>query len=351
MAQIDTYRNAVIKKREELSQLGNELAKEQSKIAPLQQKVIATENSIKRATNQSVVKSKLNEIERTNKSISEVNKKVGAIQGKIAQKEKDLTIADKNYRNEELKQNKKSADEAKKRQRETEFQTRAIEQRMRQNEQIQAQMKNDIEILKAIPNQITVLFMASNPTDTPQLRIDEEARLIHEKIRLSEYRDSVRFESRWATRSSDVLQAINVTNPTIVHFSGHGTSSGEIVLQNPDGTTKLVSKEAITAAMTTASETIRLVVFNTCFSNEQAENVVRNISAAIGMCDSIGDTAAIVFAAQLYSSIGFGRSLQTSFNQAKAALLMEGIAEDETPRLYVMDGIDPTEIVLVEPNS
>lgn len=38
-------------------------------------------------------------------------------------------------------------------------------------------------------------------------------------IRKSEHRDSVKLESRWATRTIDILQAINEVDPTIVHFS------------------------------------------------------------------------------------------------------------------------------------
>lgn len=102
-------------------------------------------------------------------------------------------------------------------------------------------------------------------------------------------------------------------------------------------------------AMATASDTIRLVVFNACFSEPQAESVVEHIDSAIGMSTSIGDEAACVFASQLYSSIGFGRSLQTSFNQALAQLMLEGIPEDSTPRLYVKDSMDANDITLVQP--
>ncbi|MBR1390695.1 MAG: CHAT domain-containing protein [Lachnospiraceae bacterium] len=193
-----------------------------------------------------------------------------------------------------------------------------MEQAIRENTFVQSQMQAEIENLKAIPETITVLFLAANPITTSRLGLDEEVRSIQEKIRLSEYRDSIRFESRGAVRASDILQAINETNPTIVHFSGHGAVSGELVLQNPDGTEKLVSQEAITMTIATASDTIRLVVFNACFSQQQAESVVEHIEAAIGMSDSITDETACVFAAQLYSSIGFGRSLKTSFDQAKA---------------------------------
>ena len=103
-------------------------------------------------------------------------------------------------------------------------------------------------------------------------------------------------------------------------------------------------------AMATASDTIRLVVFNACCSEPQAESVVEHIDSAIGMSTSIGDEAACVFASQLYSSIGFGRSLQTSFNQALAQLMLEGIPEDSTPSLYVKDSVDANDITLVQPN-
>ena len=61
------------------------------------------------------------------------------------------------------------------------------------------------------------------------------------------------------------------------------------------------------------------------------------------MSDSIDDETACVFAAQLYSSIGFGRSLQTAFNQAKAALLLENV-----PTLYTRDDVKANEMYLVQ---
>lgn len=349
MSQLDTYRNILLRKKEELAKLYQDLAKEQAKKAPLNQRIISAENAIKRTKIQSTITSKYNEIERTQKSICDIQKRIGDIQNKIAQKEKEIATADKNFQNEAAKESKRHADEEKKRLRDAERQSQELQRRIHQNEMIQAKMQLDINDLKSIPQTITVLFLAANPADTPQLRLDEEARAIQEKIRLSEFRDSVRFESRWATRSGDILQAINETNPTVVHFSGHGTKSGELALLNPDGSTKIVSKEAISMAMATASDTIRLVVFNACFSEIQASSVVEHIDAAIGMSTSIGDEAACIFAAQLYSSIGFGHSLQKSFNQAIAQLMLEGISEENTPKIYIKDCINPNDIILVQP--
>ena len=351
MAQIDTYRNTLLKKKQELAKLNQDLARAQGKVAPLQKKIISANAAIGRTKNASTIKSKLGEIERANKSIADIQKKVGEIQKKIAQKEKEIAIAEKNYRNEEAKIAKKKMEAEKKKLRENERNNALIRETLAQHEKYQEELQMQIEQLKVIPEKITVLFLAANPTDTPALRLDEEARMIFEKIRQSEFRDSVEFESRWATRAADILQAINETNPTIVHFSGHGTDNGELVLLNPDGTHKLVSKEAISMAMSTASDVIKLVVFNACFSEAQAENVVTYVDSAIGMGTSISDEAACVFAAQLYSSIGFGNSLTTSFNQAVAALMLEGIPEEKTPKLYLRDGVTAEDVILVNPSS
>lgn len=85
--------------------------------------------------------------------------------------------------------------------------------------------------------------MTSNPIDTNQLMLDEEVCSITEMIRKSEHRDAVKLESRWATRTIDILQAINEVNPTIVHFSGHGSPNGDIFVQNNDGTAKKFQKK------------------------------------------------------------------------------------------------------------
>ena len=81
----------------------------------------------------------------------------------------------------------------------------------------------------------------------------------------------------------------------------------------------------------------------------QAKNIVEQVDAAIGMNTSIGDEAALVFASQFYSSIGFGKDLKTAFNQAKAALMLEGIEEETTPELFVRNGLQAENIVLVQP--
>ena len=76
-----------------------------------------------------------------------------------------------------------------------------------------------------------------------------------------------------------------------------------------------------------SSDKIHLIFFNACFSYEQAYEVVSHVDAAIGMTDSISDNAACAFAAQFYSSLGFGHSVKKAFEQAKGVMMLESPIE------------------------
>lgn len=342
MALIDTYRTSIMRKKKEVAKLQSDKASEIKKISDHTKKILSAKQAISRTKSLSTVQSKVREIERSEKAIASLEKKVSDIDGKIARKNKEIAEEERKLRQAEEREEKKRLKEA-------ESQMKKVNEILGHHTKLHLQTQQAILDLQSVPEKITVLFMASNPIDVPALRLDEEARAIDEMIRKSEHRDSVSFVTKWAVRPQDVLQAINESNPTIIHFSGHGSEHGEIVFQNPQGNTKLVSKEAIVQTMMSSSDSIRLVFFNTCFSYGQAEAVVEHVDAAIGMNTSIGDDAARVFAAQFYSSIGFGLSLQKAFEQAKAALMLEGIPEETTPELYVKEGLDANEIIIVRP--
>ena len=80
-------------------------------------------------------------------------------------------------------------------------------------------------------------------------------------------------------------------------------------------------------------------------------DVVKYIPAAIGMRISIGDDAARIFASQFYSAIGFGRSLADAFKQAKAALMLESVGEEQTPSLLLKEGVDPRRVNYIGGNN
>ena len=199
-------------------------------------------------------------------------------------------------------------------------------------------------------NKIRVLFLAANPLGTSKLALDEEMRLIDEKIYASELRDQLELVAAWAARPDDLLQSLNRYRPQIVHFSGHGTPTGELQFVGNDGFPRPVSTQALAAVFKTFKDTTRLVILNACYSKAQAEAIRQEIACVVGMNAAIGDTAAGTFAASFYRTIGFGGSIQEAFEQGKSALLLEGIVEASTPELLVRPGTDPASIVFLRAN-
>lgn len=213
------------------------------------------------------------------------------------------------------------------------------------------QIKMEEMAYSKLPEKITVLFIASNPQNSSNLKLDEEIRDLSEKIRASKYREAIEIKSIWATRTKDLIQNLNEIKPTIVHFSGHGSSNDELILQDEESNYKAVSMNAIIEMFKSLTFGIKLAFFNNCFSNNIA-NLVSNVTtSAIGMNTSISDIAAKLFSTQFYSSIASGCNLEQAFIQAKVSLMLEGIEEAETPQLFVKKGMDAKEIYLLRYNT
>ena len=194
---------------------------------------------------------------------------------------------------------------------------------------------------------VKVLFLAANPETETRLALDEEMRAITEKIRLAEGRDLVQVVQAWAVRPDDLLQQLNQHKPHIVHFSGHGSDAGELILVNNLGQAQPVSAAALRSLFTTLKDNIRLVLLNACYSRVQGEAIAQAIDFVVGMGDEIGDEAARVFAASFYRALAFHRSVQAAFDQARTALLLEGIPEEDIPELLVKEGVNASTTVLV----
>lgn len=204
---------------------------------------------------------------------------------------------------------------------------------------------------------IKVLLFAADPLSAPpdvrvpRLMLDEDVRLIQEKVRAAEYRDELEFVTRWATRPDDLLQALLQSPPQVVHFSGHGGSDG-LVLVGSDGRSPHFVDAATLARLFRAFRgNIRVVLLNACFSLPQAEAIAAVVGCAIGTRSEISDKGAILFGASFYRSVAFGMSVQDAFEQACVALALEHVDEREHPQLVVAPGVDASQLFLIEPVS
>lgn len=200
-------------------------------------------------------------------------------------------------------------------------------------------------------NQVKILLLSANPRNITHIRLDEEAREIDEVIRMGDYRDQLALIPHFAVRPRDVTQALLRHKPHILHFSGHGSPTEGIVLEDNNGNTKLVSKDALAGLFSTVKDNLRVVVLNACYSALQAKGISQAVDFTIGMKKAIGDHSAIVFSAAFYQGLAYGRSVQESFELAVNSLKMEGIPESETPALLPKKAKKASPVYLISPDK
>jgi len=180
---------------------------------------------------------------------------------------------------------------------------------------------------------ITILFLACNPPGTERIAFDEEFREIDSRLRSSEYRDLFAIKSHLAVRISDLQELFLRHKPNIVHFSSHGSTSNEIILQNDSGIECTVPAEALSALFSTFSEHVQCVVLNSCYSQTQAEAIAEHIACVIGMAGTITDTAAISFSSAFYQALGYGKDVGSAFDLACNQIQINDLDEHEIPKL------------------
>lgn len=197
------------------------------------------------------------------------------------------------------------------------------------------------------PNKIIkILFLAANPLDTSRLRLDEEIRAIDQALRQTDFRDKFDIRPHWAVRVVDLQGYLLRYKPDIVHFSGHGSTSSEIVIEDIYGKSQPIPKRALSHLFHLLKDNIRCVLLNACYSENQAESIAENIDCVIGMSKAISDTAAIGFATAFYQALGFGKDVKTAFGLGCVQIDLEKLNEQEIPKL-LSNKKNPEEIFFV----
>jgi hypothetical protein len=170
----------------------------------------------------------------------------------------------------------------------------------------------------------TILYLAASPNDPDlewlPLRSDLEMRKVKERLRLSRHRDEYQFEPCPAARWDDVSQALVDYDPQVVHFSCHGDSDGNLLLENDAGGVALTTPEGLARLFGLHRSTIRCVIVNACHSELLARAMAQNIDHVVGMRSEIGDEAAIQFSAGFYTGFFAGQPVPVAFERGIASI-------------------------------
>ncbi len=213
------------------------------------------------------------------------------------------------------------------------------------------ELERELAKLQELPEQIQILFFGADPGRKSQKALDlqNEIRQVNAYIRASKHRDALKVDSHWAVQAEDILQALDEREPAVIHFSGHGTPGGHLVVETPTGEPHVVPLQGMLRAVIGSKRYLKVAVFNCCHSHELAEQCSKHILAAIGMDGAIADVAAKDFAARFYASIGFGQDVLQAFDRAVTQLEMKYPGEAHIPKLYVNPLAGEGDLTLVKP--
>lgn len=181
-----------------------------------------------------------------------------------------------------------------------------------------------------------ILILAANPFNTDRLKIDAEVNRIRKQLEASKHRERFEIEYWGGVAFDDFQERLTKYEPHIVHFTGHGSSKGELILEQ-GGLQQPVKPEVLGALFAVLKKNIRLVFLNACFSQAQAAAVRAVIDCTVTTADSVLDDAAIRFSDAFYFSLFDGETAQTAFNNGAVRVMQHhGQAEAEKYRLHTL---------------
>jgi hypothetical protein len=211
-----------------------------------------------------------------------------------------------------------------------------------------------------------ILILAANPIDSVRLSLDREVSDIRDTLlQSSANRAQFAIEHRSGVRPGDLQKYMYEVKPQIVHFSGHGvggTATGEelpssrkgtviadddaqpegLMFEDDNGRSVLVSGITLSNLCALFKE-VKCVVLNACYSQQQAQEIVKHIPYVVGMKQAIGDIAARNFSQGFYRAIWDGRSIEEAFDSGKNAMDLANIPESLTPVLLKRSTSDRVE--------
>lgn len=203
------------------------------------------------------------------------------------------------------------------------------------------------------PKGLRVLYVTASSRG--DLRVDEEIREVKAAVQAAVHREGVHIEHQPAATLSDLLNGLSRVVPHVVSFSGHAAEDLVEFDTGADvhGAGHQVAAGVFAQAMGAVDDPPRLVVLNACRSQAQLEELVRVVPIAVGMAGSIGDPAAIAFAARFYAALTDGQSVRGAYQLAKVQLAgaSRTAAEADLPVLAHNPAVDPGTTVLVVPPS
>jgi hypothetical protein len=203
-------------------------------------------------------------------------------------------------------------------------------------------------LYKLLPIRVGFLFLGASPETRDRIRADREFGQIAAILRESPFRDRIEQHSALAVTPDEIPHSLVASRPHVLHFSGHGTDTRSILVENSSGLPQAIPGDSLVKLLQIFKDRLRVVVLNACHSEPLAKEAAAFVDAVIGMAGNISDDGAMSFSRGFYRALGHGEDLQRAFDLGCTQIELDGFSQYAgIPRLFALREA-PRDIVLVE---
>ncbi|KAL8720129.1 MAG: hypothetical protein Q9225_002974 [Loekoesia sp. 1 TL-2023] len=175
------------------------------------------------------------------------------------------------------------------------------------------------QILLDAQKPIVILLVLADPRNEKRLALLDEMQRLTESLAATAFRDTFQLQVLANARPDNFAVSLSRMRPTIVHFSGHGSSDG-LLFSDQSGQSVSVLPDRLASLLTLARrDGLKAVVMNACYTAEQAKMISTAVQDVVVMDGQLSDAAAIQFSANFYAQLGNGRSFKEAFEWARDA--------------------------------
>ncbi|WP_299271884.1 CHAT domain-containing protein [uncultured Psychroserpens sp.] len=185
----------------------------------------------------------------------------------------------------------------------------------------------------------TILFLATNPIDTPYLRLQDEVKLIENALAKSNSKDDFVFIDRGAVTRRDLVHYLNKHKPNILHIAGHGDENGNLMFEGDDKYSQPLSIQGLSKFLGNYSPDLECLVLNACRSSVSLKNFKPEIAYVIGMSKPVSNKSAEYFSEAFYDSLFSGKPVPVAFKIGRDVLGFKDENDPEIPTLIVNDKV------------
>jgi esterase/lipase superfamily enzyme len=185
-----------------------------------------------------------------------------------------------------------------------------------------------------------ILVLAANPRGTDRLELELEATQIQNQLRQGRYGGDYVVRIEEGHRVEDLSRYLVEARPAIVHLVGHGSATGDILLEDSHNQIQRVAPSDFAELFANLEPQVECVVLNSCFSLEMADALIDRVGCTIGIDEEMthpvfelaDEVDTKTFIGEFYQGLAQGRGYYQSFELGRGCVQMSELLGADIPR-------------------